>query len=666
MPLLVTTAGIDAIVQAFASRPNTLKFRLLQALRRRLPDNATIEATTAISAEELIAEVWQLDDPGAIKAKRKNFSSLKSALNRDLARLEREGRNPESLVLGRTNVFEVSGRKKEELIRNMGIGSGADAELAAQFAEFRREFADLAKQRGWNRLQDLLDEIEHTRKRLQDLEQRLAREEEAGLPPAAGAGEQEGPDSSGHEGKSDAAGPSAQEEEIPQDGEGSGEGDGAGGDEEAAGEEEEEEEEDEEVIEIDDDQQLLVAEQDPGDDEEVEIVEIDEDQEIATIDSAADAAGPSAQEEEIPQDGEGSGEGDGAGGDEEAAGEEEGDEEVIEIDDDQQILVAEQDPGDDEEVETVEIDEDQEIATIDSAAPRERPRNLFDALAEYLDPEQALATEQGETLDETEEEYLARLLSRFTPRFIAVPAGRYRVGSDRPGPFERPAEWVELPAFHIGQTPVTNDLFDLFVRETGYITQAEEEGFGMVFYGRFQEGHTSGGRRIFRLGGRRQMARVSGADWRHPEGPGSTITGRHDHPVVQVSRRDALAFAAWAGKRLPSEEEWEAAVRGPEGLPFPWGEEWQEDAATVEGSMTGTTTPVTAHGRRGASPFGVLDGIGNVYEWTGSLWRPGPGRRLLAILKGGAWLTPGPVPSWHRMIEEERFRANIVGFRCAV
>ncbi len=286
-------------------------------------------------------------------------------------------------------------------------------------------------------------------------------------------------------------------------------------------------------------------------------------------------------------------------------------------------------------------------------------------MAEYIDPEQALP-ENGESLDETEEEYIARLLARFTPRFIAIPAGRYRIGADRPRPHERPAEWVELPAFYIGQTPVTNDLFELFVRETGYITEAEEEGYGIVFQGRFRAGNTTAGRRIFSLGPGRRMERVAGADWRHPNGPGSSIIGRHDHPVVQVSRRDAMAFAAWAGKRLPSEEEWEAAVRGPEGLPFPWGVEWRDDAATVEASMTGTTTPVLAHGRRGASPFGVLDCIGNVYEWTSSLWKPGPDRRLLAILKGGAWLTPGPIPAYHRLIEEGRFRANIVGFRCAV
>ena len=296
----------------------------------------------------------------------------------------------------------------------------------------------------------------------------------------------------------------------------------------------------------------------------------------------------------------------------------------------------------------------------------QRPRNLFDALAEYLDPEQALTDETQDTLDETEEEYLAKLLSRFTPRFIAIPAGRYRVGSDRPGPFERAAEWVELPAFHIGQTPVTNDLFDLFVRETGYITQAEEEGFAMVFHGRFQEAHTSGGRRVLRLGGGRQMTRVAGADWRHPEGPQSSIIGRHDHPVVQVSRRDALAFAAWAGKRLPSEEEWEAAIRGPQALPYPWGETWRDDTATLESSLTGSTTPVTAHHPHGASPFGVLDGIGNVYEWTGSLWRAAGGQRVLAILKGGAWVTPPPIAAWHRLVEDENFRANTIGFRCAV
>ncbi|MEW6426633.1 MAG: SUMF1/EgtB/PvdO family nonheme iron enzyme, partial [Thermodesulfobacteriota bacterium] len=292
--------------------------------------------------------------------------------------------------------------------------------------------------------------------------------------------------------------------------------------------------------------------------------------------------------------------------------------------------------------------------------------SLLDALAEYFDPEQILAADAGETLSEENEEYIAHILGRYTPTFIKIPAGRYRVGSLPPNP-QAPLRTVKLPAFYIGQIPVTNDLFELFVRETGYITDAEQQGFGTVFTAR-QTVHADGrGRRVLSLHRGSRAKRIAGADWRHPGGPATSILGKYNHPVVQVTLQDALAFAAWAGKRLPTVEEWEAAARGSDGRPFPWGPDWVPGLANLEIAMTGDTTPVGGYGRRSAGPFGLLDTLGNVFEWTSSTdARHSNAADSPYLLKGGCWLTADQVDLGVFLSESKDFRANIAGFRLAV
>jgi formylglycine-generating enzyme required for sulfatase activity len=295
----------------------------------------------------------------------------------------------------------------------------------------------------------------------------------------------------------------------------------------------------------------------------------------------------------------------------------------------------------------------------------------LEVLSKYIEAEEAV--NQGELLRETQEEFINQILERFMPKFIKIPAGSYLVGSASPKGLEQPLRKAMLQDFYLGQAPVTNDLFDMFVRETGYTTDAEEAGYGIVFEGRCTNRvDPETGREIFSLTRGTLARHVSGANWRHPAGPGSSLEGRHSHPVVQVSHHDAMAFAAWAGKRLPTEEEWEAAARGANGQLFPWGDKWLVDHGNFEAACFGGTTSVEHYGRKAMSPFGILDLLGNVAEWTSSPHagqadsQPGRSGERIHILKGGSWITGGTVTAAWRQIEQGKYWANTIGFRCAV
>ncbi|MEZ5834868.1 MAG: formylglycine-generating enzyme family protein [Geminicoccaceae bacterium] len=197
-------------------------------------------------------------------------------------------------------------------------------------------------------------------------------------------------------------------------------------------------------------------------------------------------------------------------------------------------------------------------------------------------------------------------------------------GEGYPEDGEGPQRQVALSSFRIWRTPVTNRQFGRFVRETAYRTLAETEGWSYVFFG------------LLSPEARRTVCSappetpwwfpVDGAFWRMPEGPGSEIEKRLDHPVVHVCWHDAVAFAHWAGGQLPTEAQWECAARGGRsGLKFPWGNELEPDgqhmANVWQGRFPGQNTALD--GFAGTSPvrafpennFGLFDMIGNVWEW---------------------------------------------------
>ena len=226
------------------------------------------------------------------------------------------------------------------------------------------------------------------------------------------------------------------------------------------------------------------------------------------------------------------------------------------------------------------------------------------------------------------------------PGMSWMPAGKFRMGSSNVGTDCRSVHTVTLNGFWMDETDVTNAQFKAFVDATGYVTMAERRPDPKDFPGVRSEALVPGSL-IFTqpdhavpLDDALQWWRWQpGASWQHPEGPGSSISDRMSHPVVQVAWNDAAAYAGWAGKRLPTEAEWEYAARG--GLDqaaFVWGNEdhpsgkWMANTWTGDFPVTNTkedgyaaTSPVKAFPPNG---YGLYDMSGNVWQWTADWYRP--------------------------------------------
>ena len=218
--------------------------------------------------------------------------------------------------------------------------------------------------------------------------------------------------------------------------------------------------------------------------------------------------------------------------------------------------------------------------------------------------------------------------------FAELPAASFRMGNPRgdgyPADGEEPVHEVSLSPFRIATGPVTNEQFAEFTEATGHVTEAERFGWSFVFSGFLPEDFEP----TRAVSGATWWRQVHGAQWRHPEGPGTGIEERADHPVVHVSWNDAMAFCRWSGTRLPTEAEWEYAARGGlEGAPFPWGDELEPDGRHMmnvfQGEFPGAnscedgwagTSPV---GSFPANGFGLFDMTGNVWEWCADAYDRG-------------------------------------------
>jgi formylglycine-generating enzyme required for sulfatase activity len=230
---------------------------------------------------------------------------------------------------------------------------------------------------------------------------------------------------------------------------------------------------------------------------------------------------------------------------------------------------------------------------------------------------------------------------------IRIPAGPFLYGSadsdEMADHDEKPQRTIDLPEYWISRTPVTNAQFAHFVQATNHRTTAEQQGYGWVWMGN-------------------GWGRIKSADWRHPIGPESSIDGKDNHPVVQVSWNDAKAFCDWAALILPTEEQWEKAARGSDGRIWPWGNEEPTNKHCNFGSNVGNTTPAGKYSPKGDSPYGCTDMAGNVWEWTGSWYEEGSTRAL----RGGSWYYNNQFSrAAHRDLNNPYYRNLNIGFRVA-
>jgi len=257
---------------------------------------------------------------------------------------------------------------------------------------------------------------------------------------------------------------------------------------------------------------------------------------------------------------------------------------------------------------------------------------------------------------------------------VLVPGGEFLMGADDGYADERPVHPVLVEPFWIDRTEVTIAQFRRFVEATGYRTEAERLGWSGAF-----------------VAAQAQWVRIDGADWRHPEGPAAPAPG-DDEPVTQVSWNDAVAYATWAGKRLPTEAEWELAARGGlAGRRFAWGDEpcpggrcasnWWQGVFPIHNEVTDGFSGRAPVGRFPPNGYGLYDVSGNVWEWTADWYAAGyyaasprvaptgPDAGTERSLRGGSFLCSTNFCLRFRVAARSHATPdtglNNTGFRCA-
>ncbi len=278
---------------------------------------------------------------------------------------------------------------------------------------------------------------------------------------------------------------------------------------------------------------------------------------------------------------------------------------------------------------------------------------------------------------------------------VQIPGGEFLLGTDDaegfPADGEGPVRLVRIRPFFMDRYAVTNSQFAAFVDATGYRTEAERFGWSFVFH---QFVTPRGRKKVLGSAGPAPWHwAVEGAYWRAPDGPESTIGGRLNHPVVHISWNDAVAYCAWAGKRLPTEAEWECAARGGlEQRRYPWGDDllaggvhhcniWQgrfPDHNTGADGHRGTA-PVDAFRPNG---YGLYNMVGNVWEWCADWFSPtyhaagpredpiGPPSGQAKVMRGGSYLCHRSYCNRYRVAARSANTPDSatgnLGFRCAM
>jgi formylglycine-generating enzyme required for sulfatase activity len=268
---------------------------------------------------------------------------------------------------------------------------------------------------------------------------------------------------------------------------------------------------------------------------------------------------------------------------------------------------------------------------------------------------------------------------------IRIPGGAFLMGSEEFYPEELPVRTVHVDEFWIDPRPVTVGEFSRFVQATGYVTVAERP-LDPAEYPDADPDLLVPGSAVFcatagpvPLDSLVWWRYIPGACWRAPEGPGSKVSGREEHPVTQIAYEDAEAYARWAGKALPTEAEWERAARGGlEGARFAWGDEQNPDGRWMANTWQGEFPwqNLALDGYPGTSPvgsfppngYGLYDVTGNVWEWTCEAGSPPP--PATRIIKGGSHLC---APSYclryrpsARQIQTVDTSTSHIGMRCVI
>ncbi|MCG8637372.1 MAG: formylglycine-generating enzyme family protein [Desulfobacterales bacterium] len=399
------------------------------------------------------------------------------------------------------------------------------------------------------------------------------------------------------------------------------------------------EDEDLEEIELDEDEDIEEIELD--EDEDIEEIELDEDEELEEVDELDE----DIEEVELGEDEE----------IEEVEFDEDEDLEEIELDEDEDIEEIELDEDEDieeieldedEDVEEIELDEDEELEEVDELDEEE-----LQALEDFRNARE-LAEHFDDTLGEREKKFNA---------YIKIPEGTYTVGTKKALKASLELQQFEMPLVYMAKYPVTNALFEIFIEQTGYVTTAEKKGFGVVYSARYEKkGNTASWNK------QAGSKDVKGACWYQPTGPGSTLHEKRNHPVVQVSVEDALAYTSWIGRRLPTEAEWESAARTDLGFKFPWGNQFDPQGLNIEKTGISDTSPVDTYDAF-ANEFGMADMLGNVMEWTSDSERPPfktRDKRRYNVAKGGAWNAGQDITISSRGLYRKDFTSNTIGFRC--
>ncbi|WP_129730248.1 formylglycine-generating enzyme family protein [Ectobacillus funiculus] len=289
---------------------------------------------------------------------------------------------------------------------------------------------------------------------------------------------------------------------------------------------------------------------------------------------------------------------------------------------------------------------------------------------------------------------IPRKSSALVEEMILIPGGTFLMGTDSREGFpldgEGPIRSVTVDSFLIDACTVTNSQFLEFVTDTGYITEAEQYGWSFVFYQFVSEQTANQVSSVVQ--GTPWWWMVRGSCWKHPEGPDSNILSRLDHPVVHVSWNDANAYCSWAGKRLPTEAEWEYAARG--GLfqkCYPWGDQllpngehycniWQGEFPNVNTAADGYkgTAPAKSFPPNG---YGLYNVSGNVWEWCADWFSPdyhlydakdnpkGPLQGESRVIRGGSYMCHDSYCNRYRVAARTSNTPDSstghMGFRCA-